>query len=408
MTVRTVFFWLHLTAGVTAGAIILLMSVTGVALTYERQLIKWSDREFKSTPDSSATRLTVEQLVAEFRRQQPDSQPTAVTVAAAPLEPVAVNTGQRTVYVDAYSGQVLGTANQGMRQAMSKLRAWHRWIAVEGPGRPAARAITGWANVLFLFIVLSGIYMWLPRRWSSQTVKAVLFFKSGASGKARDFNWHNVIGIWSAVPLAIVVASAVPISFPWGTNFVYRMVGEEPPAPRGGGRGGGEGAEGAGRAGGPGRGRGREAREDRPAPSADGLTGLLAQAQRREPAWRSINLRLPASQDAPVVVAIDRGDGGQPHLRSTLTLTRAGEVVSYESFGTLSTGRQIRNVMRFAHTGEVLGLVGQTVAGLVSAGGVVLVWTGIALAFRRLLAWLKRRRGLAAEPEAVAARSTAA
>ena len=107
--------------------------------------------------------------------------------------------------------------------------------------------------MLFLFIVASGIYMWFPRRWTSQTVKAVLLFKPGVRGKARDFNWHNVIGIWSAVPLLIVVASAVPISFPWGNNLVYRMVGEEPPAPRGGGRGGGEGAEGAGRAGGPGR-----------------------------------------------------------------------------------------------------------------------------------------------------------
>ena len=37
MTLRTVFFWLHLTAGVVAGAIILLMSATGVALTFERQ-----------------------------------------------------------------------------------------------------------------------------------------------------------------------------------------------------------------------------------------------------------------------------------------------------------------------------------------------------------------------------------
>ena len=54
--------------------------------------------------------------------------------------------------------------------------------------------------------------------------------------------------------------------------------------------------------------------------------------------------------------------------------------------------------MRFAHTGEVLGLAGQTVAGVVSAGGVVLVWTGIALALRRFLAWIKRRRSQELEP----------
>ena len=103
--------------------------------------------------------------------------------------------------------------------------------------------------------------------------------------------------------------------------------------------------------------------------------------------------------------AIDRGDGGQPHLRSTLTLSRAGDVVSYESFASLTTGRRIRNVMRFAHTGEVLGLAGQTVSGLVSAGGVVLVWTGIALALRRFGAWIKRRRQ---ELEPVSVRNPAA
>ena len=386
MTLRTAFFWLHLTAGILAGAIVLLMSVTGVALTYERQMIAWSDREFKSSPQPGMERMPVERLVEEFRRQNPGQEPTAVTVEAGPTEPVAVTAAQRTFYLDAYSGRVLGTANQGMRQAMSKLRAWHRWMAIEGPGRTTARAITGWANVLFLFIVASGIYMWFPRRWTWHSVQAVLFFRPGLRGKARDFNWHNVIGIWSSVPLLIVVASAVPISFPWGTALVYRMVGEEPPAARGGGgRGGGEAAEGRGRAG-------------RPAPSFDGLSPLLAQARRQEPDWRTINLRLPSAPDAPVVFAIDRGDGGQPHLRSTLTLTRAGAVVSYESFDTLTTGRRIRNVMRFAHTGEVLGLAGQTVAGVVSAGGVVLVWTGIALALRRFRAWIKRRRSQELEP----------
>jgi hypothetical protein len=36
--------------------------------------------------------------------------------------------------------------------------------------------------------------------------------------------------------------------------------------------------------------------------------------------------------------------------------------------------------LRFAHTGELFGLVGQTVAGIASAGGALLVWTGFALA----------------------------
>jgi uncharacterized iron-regulated membrane protein len=49
-------------------------------------------------------------------------------------------------------------------------------------------------------------------------------------------------------------------------------------------------------------------------------------------------------------------------------------------------------VLRFAHTGEVLGLTGQTLAGLVSLASVVLVYTGIALALRRAARALSRRR----------------
>jgi uncharacterized iron-regulated membrane protein len=117
-------------------------------------------------------------------------------------------------------------------------------------------------------------------------------------------------------------------------------------------------------------------------------------------------LRLPASQTAPLAFAIDKGDGGQPHLRSTLTLERqTGAVVSYEAFTDLSPGRRIRNVMRFAHTGEVLGIPGQTVAGVVSAGGAVLVWTGLALAWRRFRSWVGRKRRRSGESTRV---STAA
>jgi uncharacterized iron-regulated membrane protein len=124
-----------------------------------------------------------------------------------------------------------------------------------------------------------------------------------------------------------------------------------------------------------------------------GLNGLWDRAEQQVSGWRTINLRLPQSGNAPLAFAIDRGDGGQPHLRSTLTLDReSGRVVSYDDFSTLSTGRRIRNVMRFAHTGEVLGIPGQTIAGLVSLGGAVLVWTGTALALRRFSAWRARRR----------------
>lgn len=50
--------------------------------------------------------------------------------------------------------------------------------------------------------------------------------------------------------------------------------------------------------------------------------------------------------------------------------------------------------MRSLHTGAALGIIGQTIAGLVSLTSLVMVWTGLALAlaYRRLVVTPLRRR----------------
>jgi uncharacterized iron-regulated membrane protein len=205
-------------------------------------------------------------------------------------------------------------------------------------------------------------------------VKAVTLFNGGLRGKARDFNWHNVIGFWSAIPLFVIVLGSVVISYPWASDLAYRIVGEAPPARPAAPSGG------------------ANASSRRPnAEATAGIDAVWARAEQQVPGWRSISFRLPSSAESPVVFAIDEGTGGQPQKRGTLTLGRPGaEIVKWEPFASLSAGRQLRSWLRFAHTGEFYGLVGQTVAGLASLGATFLMYTGFALALRRFLAWRLR------------------
>lgn len=379
MSLRRIVFWTHLAAGVIAGSVILIMSFTGVLLTYERQIIAWSDSHHRSSPPSpGAPRLTIEALTATLAQTHPDFSPMSIAMSADPHAQVTVAAGRQAFLVDAYTGRVIAEPSSGgVRQAMSTLREWHRYLAMSGENRPFAKAITGWSNALFLFIVISGFYIWFPRKWTRASVRGVTLFNGRLTGKARDFNWHNVIGAWSCVPLALVVLTAMPISFPWASALIFRAVGEVPPPP------------GPAAAAPP----ARRSPGQRPAGTAVNLAGmdaLWARAAQQEAGWRTITLRLPASSDAPVAFTIDRGDGGQPHLRSTLTLDRrTGEIVRWETFASQSQGRRLRSLSRYTHTGEVLGLAGQTIAGLASAGAVGLVYTGLALAWRRFRAWIK-------------------
>ncbi len=392
-TLRTLVFWPHLVAGVSAGLLILLMSVTGVLLTYERQLVAWSDRAYRSTPPAGATRLPLGTLLLRVHETYPDLAPTAVTMAADREAPVTLTVRQRTLYVDAYSGRVLGEGDQTVRSVMNEIRSWHRWLSVEGNGRPVARFFTGWSNVVFLFIVTSGFYLWFPRKWTWQYIRSIALFNGKLRGKARDFNWHQVIGVWSLVPLFVIVASALPMSFPWANAALYRAVGEEPPRPGGGGRDGGAAAPNGA----------RETPESGEI-SPEAIDALWLRAEAQEKGWTTITMRMPASARAPLTFAIDRGNGGQPQVRSALTVDRNNRVIRYETFADQKLGARLRSLSRFAHTGEVLGVTGQTIAGLASAGASVLVCTGLALVFRRFRAWLKRR----AERQTPAAAETTA
>jgi len=377
---RTVLFWMHLACGAVAGLVILVMSVTGVALMYEKQTVEWADRRAWTAPSSTGQPLSPETLLALVVAGRPEAAPTGITMRADAAAPATVALeGNKTLLVDPYSGRIIGEPPAQPRAFFRLMTTWHRYLALEGASRATGRALTGAANLIFLFVVLSGTYLWVPRVWSAIQFRNVLWFRSGLASKARDFNWHNVIGIWSAMPLVIIVAAALPMSYPWANSLAYRLVGEAPPAPPQGG--------------GPAQARGGERSERASAPMVtSGLAAAWSAARSGHPKWRTMTTRLSPSTKAPFVITVDDGYGGQPQLRATVSVDRAtAEVTKIETFNDLSAGRQLRSWLRFAHTGEYYGLTGQTIAGLATAGGAVLVYTGIALALRRFAAWMRRR-----------------
>lgn len=381
MTFRKVLFWTHLISGCIAGVIILIMSVTGVLLTYEKQMIARADRgAFQSQPTpANLPRLDIDALLDQIEAQDPAALREAnVVIRSNPAEPIELAIGREgSLYADPYSGHILGRSNPETRRTFQKITAWHRWLGVEGEGRATARAITGACNLAFLVLVVTGAYLWLPKLFTRQHLRPIVWFRGNLSAKARDFNWHNVFGVWAFVPLLIVVASGLPMSYSWANNLIYKLTGSELPE-----------------AGGPRRPppqRGERPRNAAHAPRKP-VRILLAQAVRQTPDWQSISFRPPSENARVTVFTIDAGNGGQPQKRGTLTLeNESGLVRKWETFDSLSAGRQWRTWSRFAHTGEYYGIIGQTIAGLASFAGAMLVWTGISLSLRRFSAWRARR-----------------
>lgn len=414
---RKAFFWLHLSAGVIAGLAILAMCVTGVLLTYERQINSWADHRALSytPPPAGSTRLTPEALLAKAREQR-EINPNALVIYADAATPAEIPLGREgSLYVDPYTGKLLGQSTTGTREFFGTVTAIHRWAGMSGPSRATGKSIMDAGNLIFFFIVLSGLYLWFPRKMSWQRFKPVVLFRGGLPPKARDFNWHNVIGVWAWVPLFLIVGSGVVMSYQWANSLVYTLTSSPIPAP-GGPKGGdkagprvedkgGKGPERAeGRGPGPeGRGPGGD-RAQAPHFNYEGLDRAWATAERQQAGWASIRAQVSGNPAAPIVFNIDQGNGGQPQARGTLTVARAtGDIVSWAPYSSGTLGQRVRIWLRFTHTGESMGIVGQTIAGLATTGGCVMVYTGIALSLRRLFAWRRRRtmKGQR-EPERVA------
>ncbi len=370
---RTTLFWLHLVCGVVTGLVIFIMSATGVALTYEKQMLRWADGFDAQAACAGAEPLRVDALVARVGAEK-GKPPTAVLFRADPSQPVRVSFGRESVEVNPCTGSPMESGSTGLRDFMRAMIVWHRWLGQEGDGRAVGKAITGVSNLAFLFIIVSGVYLWWPKEWTWKHLKPIVLFRGGLRGKARDFNWHNVFGLWCAVPLFLVAGTAVFFSYSWSTDLLYAVTGEERPAGRGGPAA-------------PGRAPGQ------PEPTAGlaSLDSLWLRATRTTPDWRSVTMRFPGDPAGPLSFTIDRGNGFRPDLRSTLLLNRVtGEVIRESTYSDNSTAQNARSWIRWIHTGEAGGLAGQTVAGVVSVAACFLVYTGWMLSWRRFRAWRQR------------------
>ena len=373
MSLRRAIFWIHLAVGVTAGLVILMMAVTGVILTYEAQLNRWALREYRAeSPTTDKAPLGIDELIARVSGVEPGGLVTSVTLRRDPLEPVIVRLEDgSTVYLDRFTGEPRGDGNTATRRFLRSVMYWHRWFALEGDYRIVGRTFTATANLGFLFLLISGLYLWWPSTASRVAWRQVLWFRRGLSGRARNFNWHSVIGFWAAVPLVIIVASGATISYLWAGNLVYRLAGEAPPS-----QSSPQPLESI-------------ARSDLslapdPATPLIAMEALAAKSVAETPGWQTITISLPESMHETVTITVDRGTGRQPSKSEALLFDRAtGKLVGRGGYPTFSRGQKIRRWLRFAHTGEVYGVIGQSIAGVVSLGVAIMVWTGFAMGWRR-------------------------
>lgn len=375
--VRQLLFWTHLIAGLIAGLVILVMSATGALLAFAPQITDFAESGAKYVEAGSSSKLNAKDLLNKVLDAKSNMNPTSLTIYGDPQKAAVVSRGRGkgSIYVNPYNGEITGETSKSVRGAFRFITSLHRWFALKGENRAAARAITGACNLAFMLLAISGIYIWFPKKWNWRSYKAALMFRWKVKGKARDFNWHTTIGFWSSLVLLVLTSTATVFYYSWAKNLVYVVTGNEIPPARSRGN--------------PPRKKGSEEKKE-VFKVLENLNELWAKAEKQTENPKYVSLRLPVKKEASFT--IDEGKSWNIFERSRLKLnSETGEVVKWSPYRESNSAQKLRSWIRFTHTGESFGLIGQIIAFLGCMSGIFLIYTGISLSVRRFSRWLNRR-----------------
>ncbi|MGC4030376.1 MAG: PepSY-associated TM helix domain-containing protein [Tepidisphaeraceae bacterium] len=231
--IRKTFFWLHLVVGLVVGLGVAVMAGTGILMAYEKPILERVERYDGSPTKPDQALWSVEDLLLAVNEQVPDATPSGITSFADYNKPAVVQLGRdRVVYVNNYTGHIVGEGAESWRGFFHTVEELHRWLAATGDWRNWGRNWTGVVNLGFLVLIVSGLWLWWPKKLKWKAIKTVTVPSLKLKGKPRDWNWHNAVGFWALVPLSVIVLTGTVISYPWANNLMFRLVGDTPPAPR--------------------------------------------------------------------------------------------------------------------------------------------------------------------------------
>lgn len=371
---RKLLFWLHLSIGLLAGLVIASMCVTGALIAFQHEIVEWAEHADRTVavPEAGSPRLPLAELQKRFKAALPKARLNSVHVSADPAKAVlfrygSANAQPTTAYANPYTGEInikpRSLADRGMRALVE----WHRWLGLEGERRKVGKALTGTGTLLFICLLLSGLWLWWPRCWSWRRLRSTTLPDPRARGRRFHFNWHHAIGLWTSVVLLIIALTGLPIAYKWATTLVYRAYGET----------------------------------EKPASSLPPFKGqakvdldkIVAASMAEVPDWKLIAINMPVGYNGNRPNAGIRTDRDWP--RGSLTALTfdpvTGAVVQRAGFSYFTPGKRFWMWTRLLHTGEALGWIWQVIAGVAALGGLLLVYTGFALSMHRFFGRERRR-----------------
>lgn len=358
--VRTAHLWL----GLSLGALFVVLGLSGSLLVFYQEIDAAIHPEIQVAARGAApgwNSSVWDTSLATVRRQWPERDGAwrfEVTgepgpIAARYQPPHAGHHGERImVWLAPDGSQVLREAAWGS-YAMTWIYDLHMQLAVA----PAWRDVVGWAGLVILCLLLTGLWAW----WPKGSWRKALRYKRGASSLRTLRDIHKLSGLASLPLLLMLVVTGVMLALPDQSNAVLAHVTgpvDEAPSPK--------------------------------STPADGpqisIAQALAVAHRVMPQGRLAWVEAPGQPTGTFMVRIQQpSDPSYRFPHSYVFIDQfSGVIVGMQDSRQASTSTSVNNWLHPLHDASVGGILLRAAAALVGIVPLVLFMTG-------LLRWCRRR-----------------
>lgn len=231
MTVRKLFKKLHLWLSLPFGLIIMTTCLTGALLVFEKEITELVRHDSYTIPVRKTGRLSLQSLLERVASETPDSvQITSVTIPSdfRRAYTVGLSKPRRAgVLVDPYTGKIVGQS--GRLPFFTTVRELHRWLLdsmkPDSEGIFWGRVIVGTSTLLFVCILLTGLFLWWPKKLKGIGKRLKISLRQGRQRLFTDL--HTVGGVYVFVLLLAMAMTGLTWSFEWYRAGFYKVFGAE-------------------------------------------------------------------------------------------------------------------------------------------------------------------------------------
>jgi uncharacterized iron-regulated membrane protein len=217
---RRAIFQIHLWTGIGLGLYILLMSVTGSALVFRRELTRTLAQEPRVLVVPSA-RMSEDELKEAAERLYPGYDVTRVSSRKNPNQAAEIWLERRGSKLERlfnpYTGADLGDSTRWSFRFVLWLADLHDNLL----WAKAGRVINAVGGIVTTLLILTGAIVWWP---GTETWRRSLSFRWKGNPKGLNWALHSALGFWTFAIFFVWAFSGIYLSIPTAFNAAVDYV----------------------------------------------------------------------------------------------------------------------------------------------------------------------------------------